>query len=225
MKDPQDAGAIENWLDEVTNKAYSAVVSIFADKQGVFIVGGSLRDYFRGRNEAPKDLDVPVLGVTAEELLRIPGAKKDFFGDGVSINIGGMDVDVWPLQECFAIKHFGLPCDIGGLLAGAPFNLEKIAFDVRRKKIHDVGCIEGIKQKMIEYNPYRPYIEHIQALRLVLLKKKTQFRYGESAKALLVRGSVLLKDQKNWEEAVRFFNPKYGMVIREAKEEIMRLAR
>jgi hypothetical protein len=83
---------------------------------------------------------------------------------------------------------------VSGFLEGAPFNLDKIAYDILTDRLYDNGCIEGINQREIRYAPAWPYLESIQAARAVLLRRKTDFRFHDSVLRLLERSAVMIED-------------------------------
>lgn len=161
----------------------------------VIVVGGFIRDVFRGPRIQPRDIDVVIDNIEKSSLQALPGARLNFFG-GTTLSYGNLSVDVWPLEDTFHIREFRLEPSIESFLAGAPFNLDKIALDIRAAKLYDRGCLDGIHTGTIEYDPANPYLEHVQAVRAVLLLRKTQFTLAPSAVDMLCRAAILLRDNR-----------------------------
>jgi hypothetical protein len=162
----------------------------------ILVVGGFVRDILRGTEIEPRDIDI-VLGRTEPRALyQLPGARRNFFG-GVTFTYQGYSVDAWPIEDTFHIREFRLPLTVDGLLDGAPFNLDKIAFDLHTNHLYDGGCLMGIANKTISYCPAQPYLEHIQAARAILLHRKTKFAVDESVADLLCRAASALRNSKS----------------------------
>jgi hypothetical protein len=171
------------------------LLSTFADARGVFLVGGVLRDQFLSSPRQPKDVDVVVAGVGRGRIRGLEGSELNFFG-GATLPFQGLAVDIWPLEDTYHIREFGLPKTIGGYLRGAPFNLDKIAYGLHSRTLHDDGCLAGIASRRIVYAPAKAYLEEVQALRCVLLRWKTSFALDDSAIELLNRVAERLRDDR-----------------------------
>lgn len=166
----------------------------FPGARSIFIVGGALRDLFLTPRRTPKDIDIVLDGVAHSELSLIKNASQNFFG-GLSLIFGGLAVDMWLLEETYHLKRFALEPTIQGFLEGAPFNLDKIAYDLKIGRLYDLGCLAGIASRRIIYAPARPYLESIQAARAVLLQWKTGFDIDASCLELLQRVDALLQQR------------------------------
>ena len=184
----QVTDAITGWLraDSQVSDLVRFLKDSFAETHGVFVVGGALRDLFLSPPRPRRDVDVVLGGVTPESIRAIKGSNVNFFG-GTTLLFGGLAVDVWPLEDTYHIREFHLPKTIAGFLTGAPFNLDKIAFNLDSGILHDDGCLAGIASREIAYAPAQAYLEEIQAVRCVLLRRKTAFALADSASALLDR--------------------------------------
>lgn len=167
----------------------------FKKTDGIFIAGGALRDQLLTPKREPKDIDIVIGGIIANELEKLPNATKNFFG-GTKLLFHNQNIDIWSLTETYHLKQFGHPPTIEAYLAGAPLNFDKIVFDLCSSELFDSGCLSGINNQLIIYNPKDSYLEHIQALRCILLKEKIGFKFDESVKALLRRVVPLLNDEK-----------------------------
>ena len=184
---------VKNWfLEEPTLAAIAAhLLESYPSANSILIVGGALRDFFLTPRRKPKDIDVVLDGVTQRQLCNVGPVSRNFFG-GVTLTIQGVAVDMWLLEDTYHLKHFPLPCNVQGLLDGAPFNLDKIAYDLRTTCLYDSSCLDGVARQQIAYAPAWPYLEHIQAARSVLLRWKTGFALDESVLEMLQRTAKLL---------------------------------
>lgn len=180
------------------------VLESFPTARPILLVGGTLRDLFLDPPKTPKDVDIAIGGISNTSLQGLKGITQNFFG-GVTFQRFGLRADMWPLAETYHIKQFGLPPSVSGFLAGAPFNLDKIAYDVRGRQFFDGGCLEGIRRQRIVYAPKVPYLEPVQAARCILLRKKTQFLLDRSAQLLLQRATSILNQNPAARTAIRLY--------------------
>lgn len=178
--------------DPLVRDAVFSVSSAFPGARGVFLVGGAIRDKLLDQVTF-KDLDF-VVDVQASDfhLARLPDARRNFFG-GLTFKLRDCGVDVWPLCDTYHIKNFGLNPTVDNLLAGAPFNLDRIAFEVRTRCLFELGFFDGLRERKIVYAPPRSYLEPVQAARCILLRRKTGFSLDGSAVELLARVASLLQ--------------------------------
>ena len=206
MKRSDATEALRSWLRRAPRmRALAAFLrERFADANGIFIVGGALRDRFLSPVRRAKDVDVTLGAISLRRLRALPGAHANFFG-GTTLPFDGLSVDLWPLEETYHIREFALPRSIDGFLAGAPFNLDKVAFELQTGALHERGCLAGLAARRIVYAPAHEYLEPIQALRCILLKWKTGFTLDDSARQLLRRTARSLeKDDSPISEMRRY---------------------
>lgn len=197
------------------------LLSAFPAAHQIFFVGGALRDVLLGISPS-KDIDIVVDAPSLEWLAqRLPATRQNFFG-GLSFAIDKCLVDIWPLRETFHIKEFSLAPTIEMFLAGAPFNLDKIAFNVRTDELFEEGCLEGLESQKIAYQPLNPYLEHIQTARCILLQKKIGFALRSSTQALLSRTKKLFQSDDRYIAEVRdYLHRAYGMEDAKDQEEVV----
>ena len=213
---------VYGWIDSSTRGALSKLDSLFPDATRLYVVGGAVRDFFLGGKRVPADLDVTVEGVAGTDLARTPGVKINAFG-GPMIEVGDLWVDIWALEDTQRLKEYNLPININGVLGRFVFNLERIALEAKEKRVVNRGCLEGIANRCIDYDPVKPKDEAIQAARLVILHHKTEFDYSPRAINLLVRAKEMIQDPNVWVEVVKFFHSsgKYLNVIDSIRQEIL----
>jgi hypothetical protein len=178
------------------------VLESFPKANPVLIVGGALRDLFVDPPKKPKDIDITIGKISRANLQKLEGVTLNFFG-GVTLQRFGLSADLWPLKDTYHIKQFGWPPSISSFLAGAPFNLDKIAYDIRERQFFDDGCLAGIRRQRIVYAPKIAYLEPIQAARCILLQKKTRFLLDHSARSLLQRAAGVLRQDPAAATSVR----------------------
>jgi hypothetical protein len=73
---------------------------------------------------------------------------------------------------------------IEAAMEGFPFNLDRAAVDVTSCQVFEGGLIRGIEEKLIRFDAVDRYLEHVQAMRAVLLLRKTSYGLDESVVAL-----------------------------------------
>lgn len=198
---------LAHWLE--TDAPMRRLLDMLADRLApstqILLIGGALRDRLLANPNGPKDVDLVTVG-TGDEALRsaLPQATPNFFG-GLNFVHDGIAVDIWPLQHTYHIARYGLAPTVANLLAGAPFNLDKAVFNVQRGRFDGDALLHGIASRQIVYAPRFPYLEHIQAARCVLLRKKTGFSLAPSANQLLVRAAESIeRDAALRDQADRF---------------------
>lgn len=172
------------------------------------------------------DLDVTIDGVMGDDLAILPKAeqKNDVFDRSV-YQYNGLHMDIWPLRESreasFARSN-GLQMDIYGLLALVPFNLDKIAFEIRKEEIVDAGCLQGIRERTIVYDTPIEDGFYTHAARAFLLQQKTGYEFAPSTIALLEKASRgLAKDPTKWVQVENQLKAKHADLLERVREELM----
>jgi len=188
------AQEITRYVDNVTSMGALTrfLRDHFREALSILIVGGALRDLLLTPRRTPKDIDVVLEGIDPRDVYEFPGAYKNFFG-GITLTYGDFSIDMWRLEDTYHLKEFPLPSSVSGFLQGAPFNIDKIAYDLLTGELHDDGCLAGICQRELRYAPAWPYLEPIQATRAILLRRKINFRFHESVEQLLERSAFLIQ--------------------------------
>lgn len=199
-------------------------------KCDLFIVGGTIRDCLLDRLNPRTDLDFVVRHANNADIFQLlrhcawankAGVTKNFYG-GVSFRRRGRPVDIWGLEDTFHIKKFQVEASLTSFLAGAPFNLDKAMFDVRRIKLHERGFLRGLANNVIEYDPAHPYLEKVQAVRCLHLCASTGFQLAPSARGLLSRALAPKPSQMFTSRAVARFMEQKPSANRAAIQRISR---
>lgn len=134
------------------------------------LFGGSARDIaLEGRNATPRDLDVVVDGATQDELqevFKLP--NRTFFG-GLKGPIGGIHVDMWPLEKTWAFTREPLDHKptFSDLMGTTPFNIENIAIEPTMfPTIYEGGFFSCMAEKTLEIS-CQPNVDAMPELTLI----------------------------------------------------------
>jgi len=200
--------------------SYSFLMDNFSSYGGVFMVGGAIRYYFlRNRpnlqRTSPNDLDVTVDGITTKELRTVPCLTIEEFPPSSSrglITLDGPTLDIWPLQETSGLEEFNLPKTIEGVLMRGVLNIDKVAVDLRDGKTYDLGGLDAILEERISYCPARPYLEDLNAARILVHQRKTRYSLDASAKKHLELVASRMTPEKE-DELRREISKKYPDMV------------
>ncbi len=212
-----DGQAVIQWLEKESKGALNDVLDKFPG-DSAWGVGGTILSCFIGK--PLRDLDIAV------ETDKTPAEIQSLFGDGkvnsfggLHIKVAGLPVDIWAVKNTFELKPENrFKPDIEDLLATLPYNIDKIAVELRSGRVCDQGCIEGIRSRTIEYSTRRRSKLHVEAARAIALRYKTGFRFGSSAIELIEKVRTLLQDTPSlWDEMARSLDYKHPDVLREAE--------
>ena len=162
-----------------------------------FVVGGAVRDLVLGPAERlPRDVDIVVCAGSLDELAKLYSdlitSRTSFGGLRLRRRVdlrGSFDFvydlvfDVWPLEETWAIKEFGLPPTISSLTATTFLNLDAIAAEThttrgRARAVYEHGFFEGVNRQEVEINfPQNPF-PAVCIARSLIMAAKLQFSIG-----------------------------------------------
>lgn len=207
---------IRDWVKKEYPGSYSFLMDNFSAYGGVFMVGGAIRYYFlRNRPTFARtrlnDLDVTVDHITTKELRTVPGLTIEEFLPSSSrglITLDGPLIDIWPLQETSGLEEFNLPITIEGVLMRGVLSLDKVAVDLRDGKTYDLGGLDAILDGRISYCPARPYLEELNAARILIYQHNTGFSLDESSVRHLDHVSAKMTPEKE-DELRREVRKKY----------------
>lgn len=173
--------------------------------RNVFIVGGFLRRAVRldveGVEEPVGDLDVIVDGSG-----RAPWLDVSMLDGRVSRNVFGgyrwsstgffRHVDIWSLESHYSIREFKREPKIEEAMRGFPLNLDRAALNLLTREVHDGGLVAGVRRRLIEFDADDRYLLHLQAIRVVLLLRKTKYALGRQARELVASKPWLGMEQE-----------------------------
>jgi hypothetical protein len=210
----------------------SSVSPILADLGEVFghntrliLMGGFLRDAFIAANGTPPephdidfivDIDPRTLSQTVDRTSW--EISRTYFGGYRWHRAGSVTVDFWALSSNHNVRIHGLRPSLANALYACPFNVDRIAYDVNARTLHDGGCLAGISAKTLIFDGRRPYLLHVQAARAALLMTKLQLR-PHSSVLDLIRASAW---ESHRDEVIDYLaNNGYDTVVRRASLELL----
>jgi len=74
-----------------------------------------------------------------------------------------------------------------------PHNLDKAAIDLKTGRLIDLGMVDGMDRKIIDWETLHK-VPHIHAARSVILREKTGYGFSISAKRGIQEAKVLLRE-------------------------------
>ncbi len=133
------------------NKDLNEVISIVEDNSegGVFLIGGmvsrTLADELYGGGQVIRDYDF-VVEKLSDDISVPEGWKVSFhkFGNP-TLKKGDVEIDIFPLSDHEYIKKNKLEPTITNFLAGVPFSVQALAFDVKHEKLIGKDGIESLR--------------------------------------------------------------------------------
>lgn len=140
------------------------------------VFGGTLRDLMvHGPRVVPRDLDIVIDGISVERLSQLFSdfaQRRTRFG-GLSVNVRGWVVDIWPLSETWAFRTSNIAGrDFEALTRTTFLNVEAVSVDLtsrlgRARTVYSSGFFEGVRSRTIdinlEENPF-PQLAAVRAL-------------------------------------------------------------
>ncbi|MDR2979871.1 MAG: hypothetical protein LBV02_05485 [Bacteroidales bacterium] len=113
---------------------------MLSQDHAVYLFSGIIRDFFLRRKEKSRDLDIIFDGdeKTTENLLKNHDYRKNSF-DGYKVRVGEGDVDLWHIQNTWALNHGQTVLDFDlhtYIPHTAFFNFSSIIYDYKAKKFH-----------------------------------------------------------------------------------------
>lgn len=113
---------------------------------------------------------------------------------GHRLMVGGMQIDIWPLETTLGIAEKTYPASGMGLAEAMQLNVDAVAMrledirgGVRVRQMYDAGFIEGMKSRIIEANNVQVSPLTMGLYRVLRLRWTLGFKLGESAVEYLNR--------------------------------------
>jgi hypothetical protein len=187
MEKDQAERLVWNWIATrpIVRDLIMDLRQLFSESKDIWLVGGAVRDCLLQLQVKDLDFVVDTSARFAKDVEKL-GGKPNVFG-GLNFVRAGLPIDLWSLEDTYFIKKFKMPATKESFLEGAPFNLDKVMFNVRTARMDERGFLRGISAKEIVYAPCKVYLERSHARRCVRLQKKTGFTLHKTAQDLLVR--------------------------------------
>lgn len=186
-----------------------------------FIFGGFARSiYLHGAEASPKDVDLVFRRSEFERFLRVFSSsvrKINRFG-GANLNLGGVDVDAWPLEETWAFRqgYFDGPT-FPSLPATTYLSSDGIAIELWpregcSRRVYSRGFFETFRAKILSVNFDPNPFPDLTLLRTLVAAKRNQLACCPD----LARSSAKLWMSCNCEKV-------YDVQIKHYKAEIISL--
>lgn len=175
--------ALAEKKDDSVGAALREIRERWATSAGVCVVaGGFFRSLVMG--EMPRDIDVVVLGSIPERF--VEGAKKNVFG-GYKLLVHGVSVDLWSVQDTWAVKEGFLPPTADGLIRSFFFNSEAVAIDPHDRHVTEAGFLYAVQKRTLEIMTTRPPFPppSFQVMRAAVLCGKYGWNVGPELRAFI----------------------------------------
>ncbi len=180
------------------NKDFDEIISMVKNNsQGdIFLIGGAvsrtLASELYGRGQKSQDFDFVVDKVNND--LDIPkGWKVSYhkFGNP-TFKKDGIEIDIFPLSDHEYIKKNKLKPTIMNFLAGVPFSIQALAYDIKRGKLIGEDGIESLRIRKFE-------VHNIESAKEVAKRKGISIdeRMMQKAKSMDF-GIIPFIDNINW---------------------------
>lgn len=139
------------------------------------IAGGLLRSLVIG--EPPRDIDVITLGPIPPDT--VAGASQNAFR-GYKLSLHKVSVDLWSVNDTWAVKEGLFPPTAEGLIKSFFFNSEAVAIDPYNHQVVEAGFIDALRNGKLEILSSRPPFPppRFQVMRAAVLCGKYGWRVG-----------------------------------------------
>ncbi len=146
---------------------------IFVNRTNYYILGGFIRNILAKRygmyvhNNTDLDVFGRLNNSSIKRLKKLPGKlRRTTFGGYRWFPPDGENwVDVWDIKKTVCIQMYKLYPSPINVLWGAPFNIDRIMFNIKSGVLYDGGCMSCMRNKILTYIPRWPYYSAIQIVR------------------------------------------------------------
>jgi len=141
-----------------SDKRAQALNEFFKYGAEIYVLAGALRDaiaaHYEGEGDGtPRDFDIAVGDISRgdfDTVLRAFGRRNRHGGYALRAD-GGLDWDVWRLEETIGLRKTGAPCSIENVLRTFNLDCNAIGLDPRTGLFLDGGAIRAVRQKQIDF--------------------------------------------------------------------------
>lgn len=152
------------------------------------LFGGAARDILlEGKSACPRDLDVVTIGPSLQQLreaLPFPTTRNTF--GGLKLEIHGVSVDIWPLENTQAFKKhpLGRPATFADLMPTTMFNFEAVVMELSHEaKVHDGGFNECMRTRTLELQNPEVVSPALCIIRACVFAMRFQLTWGPKLQA------------------------------------------
>ncbi|MBD2615891.1 hypothetical protein H6G94_32365 [Nostoc punctiforme FACHB-252] len=175
-------------FDQVINndRALCDIMTALHNQSAQAVVfGGWVRDhvysYVLKQNFQPRDIDVVVDGLDFHQLQKLlPSDNKVNIFGGFSIETSTNRIDIWLLKDTYLIKKLNFELNFDKLPQTTVFRINSIIFKPEQlwsvPDIFDFGCIDALKDKVLDFqSSFIPFPE-IQVARAIVYSIKLNLK-------------------------------------------------
>jgi hypothetical protein len=154
----------------------------------LFIAGGAIRNLvietLHGSAPPTMDIDIFIGGLTPDFNLALTlddqtARPTDLGGLRWQPESSAFAHDLCLLPDFLVINTYRLDPTMENLLAGIDFTINAIIYDYRRRILVEDGCLEAIRDRVIDFNSRLIPDRCLIAYRILLMAHKTGFRISE----------------------------------------------
>jgi len=154
------------------------------DAADIYVVGGALRniiiDRVHGKAPLTRDVDVFIGGLDrgfdlAAILRDQKVAPTDLKGIRWYPASSPLAYDICLLPDFLVIDAYRLDPNLVNLLRSVDFTINAIVYDIRRRKLFEMGCTAAVRQRRIDFNCRLIPDKRLIAYRIFLMAHKTGF--------------------------------------------------
>jgi len=160
------------------------------------IFGGAARDLMvHGSGTEPRDVDIVVDRTSVAQLTEIFAdflVRRTRFG-GLTLNIRGWTVDIWPLSDTWALREFRIGSgDFEALTRTTFLNVEAVIVDLmpirnKGRRVFASGFFEGVQNRTLDINLKENPFPELCAIRTLVTASKLRFQLTERLAKYVLR--------------------------------------
>lgn len=183
-----------------------------------YLFSGILRNYFLNIYEQPRDLDIVISRKNSySDLIRILNDYGDYklnaFG-GFKINIKGLSIDIWYIEDTWAIKHklvkIGNKPIEKSVLESTFFNFSSILYDFNNNKfIYDNSFENFYKTKTIDIVLEKNLNELLCLINIIYYAEKFKLNLSDKVKDYFAKRFLNYNEEEYYEIQIKHFKSIY----------------
>ncbi|GAA6617557.1 hypothetical protein [Scytonema sp. NUACC26] len=161
------------------------LTALYNQSAKAVVFGGWVRDhvssYVLQQNFQPRDIDVVVDGLDFHQLQKLlPSDNKVNIFCGFSIETSTNKIDIWLLKDTYLIKELNLELNFDILPQTTVFRINSIIFKPEQlwsvPDIYDFGCIDALKDKVLDFQSCLIPFPEIQVARAIVYSVKLNLK-------------------------------------------------
>lgn len=187
----------KEYFHTIINSRVEAFINELNENHITYLFSGILRNYFLNIYEKPRDLDIIISKKkTFSNLISILDKygkyKLNAFG-GFKININGLSVDIWHIEDTWAIKNNFVKTDNESIeesvLKSTFFNFSSILYNFKEEKfIYNQIFEDFYKSKTIEIVLENNLSELLCLINIIYYAEKYELNLSNKTKQYFING-------------------------------------